>query len=91
MGLNGWLPYTAIWEGYLNANDIFYWLINGLLLALREDLDSRGRVIIMDNLGIYTDLRVVEAIKAVGHLVRYLPPYLPDFNPIKLTFSILKS
>ena len=45
----------------------------------------------MDNLGIYTNLRVIEAIKAAGYLVRYLPPYLPDFNPIKLTFSILKS
>ena len=45
----------------------------------------------MDNLGIYTNLRVIEAIEVVGHLVRYLLPYLPDFNPIKLTFSILKS
>ena len=45
----------------------------------------------MDNLGIYIDLRVVEAIEAVGRLVCYLPLYLPDFNPIKLTFSVLKS
>jgi transposase len=84
------LPYTAIREGYLNADDFFYWLTNGLLPALREDLDSRERVIIMDNLGIYTNLRVIEAIKAVGYLERYLPPYLPNFNPFKLTFSVLK-
>ena len=65
--------------------------MNSLLPALREDLDGRGRVIIIDNLGIYTNLRVIEAIKAAGYLVRYLPLYLPNFNPIKLTFSILKA
>jgi len=26
-----------------------------------------------------------------GCLVRYLPPYSPDFNPIELTFNILKA
>ena len=65
--------------------------MNSLLPALREDLDGRGRVIIIDNLGIYTNLRVIEAIKLVGYLLSYLLLYLPNFNPIELTFSILKS
>ena len=26
-----------------------------------------------------------------GYRVRFLPPYLPDFNPIELAFSAIKS
>ena len=29
--------------------------------------------------------------ESVGALVYYLPPYLPDFNPIEETFSKVKS
>jgi transposase len=32
--------------------------------------------------------RVTQLIES---LVRYLPPYSPDFNPIELTFSVLKA
>ena len=30
-------------------------------------------------------------IEAHGHLIHYLPPYSPDYNPIELTFSVLKA
>jgi transposase len=33
----------------------------------------------------------ISTIEAEGHVVRFLPPYSPDFNPIELTFSVLKA
>ena len=32
-----------------------------------------------------------QAIKDKGILLKFLPPYLPDYNPIELTFSMLKA
>ena len=34
---------------------------------------------------------VREAIEAAGARLLYLPPYSPDFNPIELAFSKLKT
>ena len=45
----------------------------------------------MDNNSIYINLRIIKDIEQAGHLIHFLLPYLPKFNPIKLTFSILKS
>jgi len=40
---------------------------------------------------IHTNLEVEQVFQEAGCLVRYLPPYSPDFNPIELTFNILKA
>jgi len=45
----------------------------------------------MDNASVYVNPRIEEVIKAHGCEVRYLPPYSPDFNPIELSFSVLKA
>ena len=45
----------------------------------------------MDNNSVHIEERVVQAVQAEGHLIRFLPPYSPDFNPIELTFSVLKA
>ncbi len=46
-----------------------------------------GDVAVMDNLSSHKGTRVVAGIETVGAVVRYLPPYSPDFNPIELAFS----
>jgi transposase len=46
---------------------------------------------VLDNNSIYIDEVIVNAIEAEGHIVRFLPPYSLDFNPIELTFSVLKA
>ena len=51
----------------------------------------RQMVIVMDNVSVHIHERVTQLIESEGHLVRYLPPYSPDFNPIELTFSVLKA
>ena len=48
-------------------------------------------VIILDNVSIHTNDDVTRLIEDAGHLVRYLPPYSPDYNPIELKFGVLKS
>jgi len=52
---------------------------------------SPGDIVIMDNLPAHKLLAVREAIQAVGAELRFLPPYSPDFNPIEMAFSKLKS
>jgi transposase len=48
-------------------------------------------VIILDNLSVHCAEKIIQPIQTEGHLVRFLPPYSPDFNPIKLSFSVLKA
>ena len=48
-------------------------------------------VIIMDNASFHCHPEVATAIEEAGCEVRYLPSYSPDFNPIELSFSVLKA
>jgi transposase len=52
---------------------------------------GRRDIVIMDNLPAHKVAGVVEAIKAVGASILYLPSYSPDLNPIELFFSKLKA
>ena len=45
----------------------------------------------MDNAAIHCDPCIEEVPHQHGCGVRYLPPYSPDFNPIELSFSVLKA
>ena len=46
---------------------------------------------LMDNLPAHKAAGVREAIEARGAVLRYLPQYSPDFNPIEMPFSKLKA
>ena len=46
---------------------------------------------VIDNLSSHKVSGVKEAIESVGAKVLYLPPYSPDFNPIEMVFSKLKT
>ena len=50
-----------------------------------------GDVIVLDNLKVHHQPDVRVAIEAAGALVRFLPPYRPDFNPIEQAFAKLKA
>ena len=41
-------------------------------------------VIIINNFPVYINARILAAIKEEGYIICYLPPYLLDFNLIKL-------
>jgi len=61
---------------------------------IRVDLAPKlkpGKVVVMDNLNSDHRQEVKEIIESVGARVEYLPVYSPEFNPIEMMWSQLKS
>jgi transposase len=52
---------------------------------------SPGQVVVMDNLGPHRCAEVVRLIEGAGARALRLPPYSPDFNPIELAISKIKT
>jgi transposase len=50
-----------------------------------------GDIVVLDNLGAHRGEDIRRAIEAVGAILRFLPPYSPDFNSIELCFAKLKA
>lgn len=73
-------------DGAITGEIFLSYVRNQLVPALRP-----GDIVVMDNLAAHKVTGVREAIESAGANVAYLPPYSPDFNPIELLFSKLKS
>jgi transposase len=52
---------------------------------------SLGDIVVMDNLSSHKVKGAIDPILAKGATVLYLPSYSPDFNPIELSWSKMKS
>lgn len=52
---------------------------------------GRGDVVVMDNLPAHKLPAVRKAIEQAGARLEFLPPYSPDFNPIEMAFSKIKT
>ena len=50
-----------------------------------------GDVVVLDNRPAHKVAGLAELVEARGARLLYLPPYSPDFNPIELAFSKLKT
>jgi transposase len=50
-----------------------------------------GDIVVLDNLPAHKPIAIREAIEAAGAIIRFLPPYSPDFNPIEMAFSKIKA
>lgn len=50
-----------------------------------------GQVVVLDNLSVHKDARVAPLLATAGCRLCYLPAYSPDFNPIELAFSKIKT
>ena len=50
-----------------------------------------GDVVVLDNLPAHKVAGLAERVEARGARLLYLPPYSPDFNPIELAFSKVKT
>ncbi len=88
--IDGYLPCTGVKEGWFNGEDFYSWLANELLPHCTLFPGPRT-VIVLDNVKNHCNPRIQELIRSRGCEVRYLPPYSPDYNPIELTFSVLKT
>jgi transposase len=51
----------------------------------------RGDIVVLDNLSAHKVTGVAETIAAAGAQLFYLPPYSPDYNPMELAWSKIKS
>ncbi|CAA7260824.1 unnamed protein product [Cyclocybe aegerita] len=88
MSEEGILSFDII-EGSFNKRK-FGRFIDGLLDQMNP-FPMPNSVIIMDNCWIHKDPDALERIEARGMRYLFLPPYSPDFNPIELGFSSIKS
>jgi transposase len=52
---------------------------------------KRNDIVVIDDLPAHKVPGVREAIEARGAILRYLPQYSPDLNPIEMPFSKLKA
>ena len=61
------------------------WFENKLLEKLLKD-----HVIIMDHAAFHKKEVLYQIVKKYSQELIFLPPYLPEYNPIELTWSALK-
>jgi transposase/uncharacterized protein YnzC (UPF0291/DUF896 family) len=84
----GWKEVTAPWifEGAMDRVAFEAYVRSQLLPTLR-----RGDIVVLDNLSAHTGETIRQLIEARGARVQFLPPYSPDFNPIELCWSKIKT
>jgi transposase len=80
------LTAPAVFDGPMDNPSFLAYVEQVLVPTLRD-----GDVVVLDNLAIHKQAAVRGAIEQVGAVVRFLPPYSPDFNPIELAFAKLKA
>ena len=80
------LTATAVFDGPIDNVTFRAYVEQVLVPTLRP-----GDVVVLDNLAAHKQPDVRAAIEQVGALLRFLPPYSPDFNPIELAFAKLKA
>lgn len=77
---------AAVIEGAMDRPVFDQFVEQFLVPSLRP-----GQLVVWDNLSVHKSARARDLIEAVGCQVVFLPPYSPDFNPIELAFSKLKT
>ena len=80
------LTAPAVFDGPIDNPTFLAYVEQVLAPTLRP-----GDVVVLDNLAVHKQPDVRAAIERVGALVRFLPPYSPDFNPIEQAFAKLKA
>lgn len=82
---------TYITEGSVNG-EIFLDFIETQVVPILSPFNGSNTksVVILDNASIHHVDPVVNAILSTGALLRFLPAYSPDFNPIELVFGEMK-
>lgn len=85
MNVTGMLT-AVVYDGPVNTESFVGFVDQFLAPALRP-----GQVLILDNLSAHHSPEVDRLVEAAGARVLRLPPYSPDFNPIEMAISKVKS
>jgi len=75
----------VLFEGSTNALWFNQWLEEHLLPVL-----NKPSIIILDNAAFHKTSLTLQIIANSPHVLLFLPPYSPDFNPIEQDFATLK-
>jgi transposase len=73
-------------EGAINA-EVFRAYVRDVLLPNLK----AGDILVMDNLSTHKDRQALDLLHQAGVTVRFLPAYSPDYNPIEMMWSKVKS
>ena len=83
---------TYITEGSVNGETFLEFVHRSLIPILQPfDGNNRRSIVVMDTASIHHTQEVTDLITATGALLRFLPPYSLDLNPIELAFSNVKA
>ena len=84
----GWNGVSAplVLSGPVNGSVFYGYIEQGVLPTLQP-----GDILFMDNLSAHKVAGLEELVRSRGAHLIYLPPYSPDFNPIELAWSKVKS
>ena len=84
----GWTGITAplVLSGPVNGM-VFYGYIQQCVVPTLQP----GNILFMDNLSAHKVAGLADLIRSRGAHLIYLPPYSPDFNPIELAWSKVKT
>jgi transposase len=77
---------AAVFDGPIDTVSFQAYVDQILVPTLRP-----GDVVVLDNLAVHKHPAVRASIEQAAALLRFLPPYSPDFNPIELAFAKLKA
>lgn len=80
------LTAPMVTDGPMDGEMFLAWVRQFLCPTLQP-----GDLVVLDNLSSHKVTGIKEAIASTGAMVRYLPPYSPDLNPIEKLFSKLKA
>ena len=69
------------------------YLLNLFEIAILEPFNGTNShsVVVMDKASVHHHEEVADIITGVGSIVRFLPPYSPELNPIENVFSKVKA
>jgi transposase len=84
LGVEGVRCSTVV-DGAVNG-DVFAAFVQRVLVQTLRP----GDIVVLDNLSSHKSERVRRMIEGAGAMLRFLPPYSPDLNPIEMVFSKVK-
>lgn len=77
---------SASFEGATDSDTFLAFIEEGLAPRLKP-----GQVLVLDNLSSHKSPRVKQLVEAAGARLLPLPAYSPDFNPIEMAISKIKT
>lgn len=80
------------YEGTIGGDTFHDFVTRCLVPILKPFNGSNPRsVVVMDNASIHHVDEVVQTIQATGAILRFLPPYSPDYDPLEESFAKVKA